>query len=82
MDSNERVAALVGRGLQIAGDTAVGLGELGFAEAPRDLCDVNDGPKDRFIGATEVDEGRSLDVSWQRQASNRAVLLKPKRLWW
>ena len=37
LDSNERVAALVGHGLQIAEDTAVGLGELGFAEAPRNL---------------------------------------------
>ena len=82
MDSDERVDALIGHGLKVARDTAVGLGELGLAEAPGYLCDVNDGPKDRFIGATEVDEGRPLDVSWQRQASNQAVLLKPKRLWW
>jgi hypothetical protein len=43
-------------------------------------CDVNEGLKDRFFDATEVDEGRPLDVGRQRQASNQAVLLKFKRL--
>ena len=81
MDSDEGVVALVGHGLKIARDAAVGLGELGLTEAAGDLCDVNDGPKDRFIGATEGDEGRPLDVSWQRRASNRAVRLKLKRPW-
>ena len=44
-------------------------------------CDVNEGAKDRFFGATEVDEGRSLDVGRQRQASNQAVRLGSKRPW-
>jgi hypothetical protein len=39
------------------------------------MCDVNEGLKDRRFGATEVDEGRSLDVGRQRQASNQAVRL-------
>ena len=42
-------------------------------------CDVNEGLKDRRFGATEVDEGRSLDVGRQRQASNQAVRLELKR---
>ena len=37
MDSDQTVAALAGHGLQIAADTAVGLCELGLAEAPRDF---------------------------------------------
>jgi len=37
LDSDERVAALVGHGLQVARDTTVGLGELGVAEAAGDL---------------------------------------------
>jgi hypothetical protein len=41
---------------------------------------VNEELKDRFFGATEVDEGRPLDVGWQRQASNQAGRLKLKRL--
>jgi hypothetical protein len=41
---------------------------------------VNEELKDRVFGATEVDEGRPLDVGWQRQASNQAVRLKFKRL--
>jgi hypothetical protein len=43
-------------------------------------CDVNEGLKDRFFGATEGDEGRPLGVGRQRQASNQAVRLKFKRL--
>jgi hypothetical protein len=42
-------------------------------------CDVNEGLKDRFFGATEGDEGRPLDVGRQRQASNQAVRLGFKR---
>jgi hypothetical protein len=42
-------------------------------------CDVNEGLKDRRFGATEVDEGRPLDVGRQRQASNQAVRLELKR---
>jgi hypothetical protein len=44
-------------------------------------CDVNEEAKDRFFGATEVDEGRPLDVGRQRQASNQAVRLGFKRPW-
>jgi len=44
-----------------------------------DLCDVNEELKDRFFGATEGDEGRSLGVGRQRQASNQAVRLEFKR---
>jgi len=44
------------------------------------MCDVNEGLKERFFGATEWDEGRSLGVGWQRQASNQAVRLELKRL--
>jgi hypothetical protein len=43
-------------------------------------CDANEEPKDRFFDAAEVDEGRPLDVGWQRQASNQAVRLGPKDL--
>jgi hypothetical protein len=43
-------------------------------------CDVKRRTKDRLFGATEEDEGRPLDVGWQRQASNQAVRLKSKRL--
>ena len=42
-------------------------------------CDVNEGLKERFFGATEGDEGRPLGVSRQRQASNQAVRLELKR---
>jgi hypothetical protein len=35
------------------------------------MCDANEGPKERFFDATEVDEGRLLDVGRQRLASNR-----------
>ena len=44
-------------------------------------CDVNEEAKDRFFGATEVDEGRPLDVGRQGQASNQAVRLGFKRPW-
>jgi hypothetical protein len=47
---------------------------------PLVLCDVNEELKDRLFDATEVDEGRPLGVGWQRQASNRAVRLRLKRL--
>ena len=40
---------------------------------------MNEGSKDRFFGAAEVDEGRLLDVGWQRQASNQAVRLTLER---
>ena len=43
------------------------------------MCDVNEGLKDRRFGATEVDEGRPLDVGRQRQASNQAVRLELKK---
>ena len=42
-------------------------------------CDVNEGLKERFFGATEEDEGRPLGVGRQRQASNQAVRLELKR---
>ena len=42
-------------------------------------CDVNEGLKERFFGATERDEGRPLGVGRQRQASNQAVRLELKR---
>lgn len=45
------------------------------------MCDANEEHKDEFFGATEVDEGRPLDVGWQRQASNQAVRLDLKRRW-
>jgi len=80
LDCDEGIISAVCHGLQVAGDTAVGLGILGFAEAAGDLCDVNEELKDRFFGATEVDEGRPLGVGWQKQASNQAVRLKFKRL--
>jgi hypothetical protein len=44
-------------------------------------CDVNEGSKDRFFDAAEVDEGRPLDVGRQRQASNQVVRLGSKRPW-
>jgi hypothetical protein len=44
-------------------------------------CDVNEEPKDRLFDATEADEGRPLDVGWQKQASNQAVRLGFKRPW-
>jgi hypothetical protein len=47
-------------------------------EIGQPMCDVNEGPKDRRFGATEVDEGRPLDVGRQRQASNQAVRLELK----
>ncbi len=80
MDSDERIVTAVGHGLQVAGDAAVGLCVVGFAKAAGHLCDVNEELKDRFFGATEVDEGRPLGVGWQKQASNQAVRLKFKRL--
>ena len=48
-------------------------------EIGQPMCDVNEGLKDRRFGATEVDEGRPLDVGRQRQASNQAVRLELKR---
>jgi hypothetical protein len=45
------------------------------------MCDANEGPKERFFDATEVDEGRPLDVGRQRLASNQAVRLGFKRSW-
>jgi hypothetical protein len=45
------------------------------------MCDANEGPKERFFDATEVDEGRPLDVGRQRLASNQAVRLGFKRPW-
>ena len=48
-------------------------------EIGKPMCDVNEGLKDRRFGATEVDEGRPLDVGRQRQASNQAVRLELKR---
>jgi hypothetical protein len=48
-------------------------------EIGKSMCDVNEGLKDRRFGATEVDEGRPLDVGRQRQASNQAVRLELKR---
>jgi hypothetical protein len=47
----------------------------------RKKCDVKRRTKDRLFGATEEDEGRPLDVGWQRQASNQAVRLRLKRPW-
>jgi hypothetical protein len=44
-------------------------------------CDVNEEAKDRLFDATEADEGRPLDVGWQKQASNQAVRLGFKRPW-
>ena len=46
----------------------------------RSWCDANEEQKDVFLGATEEDEGRPLDVGWQRQTSNQAVRLGLKRL--
>lgn len=37
LDSNEGIVAAVGHGLQVAGDAAVGFGELGFSKAAGDL---------------------------------------------
>jgi len=45
------------------------------------MCDANEGSRDRFFDATEVDEGRPLDVGRQRPASNQAVRLGFKRPW-
>jgi hypothetical protein len=45
------------------------------------MCDANEEPKERFFDATEVDEGRPLDVGRQRLASNQAVRLGFKRPW-
>jgi hypothetical protein len=45
------------------------------------MCDANEGPMERFFDATEVDEGRPLDVGRQRLASNQAVRLGFKRPW-
>ena len=68
---------------------SIGTRNAGFAAKERDesqiqmrvrQCDANEGLKDRFFGATEVDEGRPLDVGRQRQASNQAVRLGSKDL--
>jgi hypothetical protein len=40
------------------------------------MYDANEGPMERFFDATEVDEGRPLDVGRQRLASNQAVRLE------
>jgi hypothetical protein len=45
------------------------------------MCDANEELKERFFGATEVDEGRPLDVGKQRLASNQAVRPGFKRPW-
>jgi len=45
------------------------------------MCDANEVPTERFFDATEVDEGRPLDVGRQRLASNQAVRLGFKRPW-
>ena len=37
MDRDQRIVSLVGHGLQVAGDAAVGCGELARAEATGDL---------------------------------------------
>jgi hypothetical protein len=44
------------------------------------MCDANEGSMERFFDATEVDEGRPLDVGRQRLASNQAVRLGSKDL--
>ena len=54
-------------------------GTLGETPEVYSLCDVNEGLKERFFGATEEDEGRALGVGRQRQASNQAVRLELKR---
>ena len=64
-----------GRGLS-SGQTQHVVRDLEIGQ-PR--CDVNEGLKERFFGATERDEGRPLGVGRQRQASNQAVRLELKR---
>jgi hypothetical protein len=64
-----------GKGPQFETDAISNEGQ----EIGQPMCDVNEGLKDRRFGATEVDEGRPLDVGRQRQASNQAVRLELKR---
>jgi helix-turn-helix protein len=70
----------VGTLMRITAPALVEWARASNGSRPLDQCDANEGLKDRFFGATEVDEGRPLDVGRQRQASNQAVRLGSKDL--